>query len=95
VHTVLACLGLSPSQHLASPSMPLRAADLSEAGGGAARPSPAHVQSMVNFLQAQHGTYTPAHIQTVRIAGHRAALRIEFAAPSPVDTLTPHSPTGP
>jgi hypothetical protein len=68
----------------ASPGMPLRAADLAEAVGHAARPSPAYVQSMVNFLHAQHGTRAPAHIQTVRLTGGRAALRVEFAAPSPV-----------
>jgi hypothetical protein len=76
----------------ASPGMPLRSADLSEAVGGAATPSPAYVRSMVSFLRARHGVYAPAHIQTVRLASGRAALRVEFAAPSPVDILTPLAP---
>jgi hypothetical protein len=72
--------------------MPLRAADLAEAASGAAAADPAYVRSMIKSLHAQRSPYVPAHIQTVRLAGGRAALRIEFAAPSPVDMLTPLAP---
>ena len=76
----------------ASPAMPLRAADLAETAGGAGAADRAYVRSMVKALHAQGWPYVPAHIQTVRLAGGRVALRIEFAAPSPVDMLTPLAP---
>ena len=47
---------------------------------------------MIKALHAQGWPYVPAHIQTVRLVGGRVALRIEFAAPSPVDMLTPLTP---
>jgi hypothetical protein len=76
----------------ASPDMPLRAADLAEKARGFGAANPAYVRSMIKALHAQGGPYVPAHIQTVRLAGGRVALRIEFAAPSPVDMLTPLAP---
>jgi hypothetical protein len=75
----------------ASPGMPLRSADLAEAVSGVDTPSPAYVRSLVNFLRLQRGIYAPAHIWTVRVAGGRTALRIEFAAPIPPDMLNPLS----
>jgi hypothetical protein len=85
-------LAFSDSGPGASPGMPLRAADLAEAASRAGTADPAYVRSMVKILHAQGSPYVPAHIQTVRLAGGRAALRIEFAAPSPVDMLTPLAP---
>lgn len=73
----------------ASPGVPLRSADLAESASQAGTANPAYVRSLVNFLHLQHGTYAPAHIWTVRATGGRPALRIEFAAPTPVDMLTP------
>ena len=67
----------------ASPGIPLRSADLAPA---------AHLRAMVAFLRAQRDPYLAAHIQTVRRAGGRNVLRIEFAAPSPPGLLGPHTP---
>jgi hypothetical protein len=72
----------------ASPGIPLRSADLALAGAGPA----AHLRAMVAFLRAQRDPYLAAHIQTVRRAGGRNVLRIEFAAPSPPGLLGPHTP---
>jgi len=43
-------------------------------------------------LRAQRDLYLAAHIQTVRLAGGRNVLRIEFAAPSPLGLLAPTCP---
>jgi hypothetical protein len=91
VHQVF-ILAFSDSGPDASPGMPLRAVELAETANGAGAADPAYVQSMVKALHGQGWPYVPAHIQTVRVAGGRAALRVEFAAPSPVDLLTPLAP---
>jgi hypothetical protein len=85
-------LAFSDSGPGASPGMPLRAVDLAEAASRTGAADPAYVRSMIKILHAQGSPYVPAHTQTVRLAGGRAALRIEFAAPSPVDMLTPLAP---
>ena len=76
----------------ASPSMPLRSADLAEAAGPNGRASPAYVRSMISSLRAEGEAYVPAHIRTVRLTTGQAALRIEFAAPSPVGLPVPRQP---
>jgi hypothetical protein len=76
----------------ASPAMPLRAADLAVAAGRAGAADQAYVRSMVKALHAQPWPYVPAHVQTVRLADGHLALRVEFAAPSPVDMLNPLAP---
>ena len=73
----------------ASPGIPLRSADLAAADGAAGMRSSAYVRSMVGFLHARPAPYLPAQIKTVRRAGGQAALRIEFAAPSPLGLLAP------
>jgi hypothetical protein len=71
----------------ASPGVPCRSADLA-APSGMAGPDPAgQVQWMAAFLRAQRAPYLAANIQTVRLAGGRIVLRIEFAAPSPLGLL--------
>jgi hypothetical protein len=72
----------------ASPGIPLRSADLVQTG---ARPTPkaAQVQLMRSFLQKQGWIYPEAYIQMVRLAGGRNALRIGFAAPSPLGSISP------
>ena len=70
----------------ASAGMPLRWADIAPGG-----PMPRHpnrtttIRSLTRFLRAQQAPYQPA-ITTIRLDG-RAALRIEFAAPSPLGLL--------
>jgi hypothetical protein len=70
-----------------SPGMPLRSADLAGATSRVGTASPEYVRSVISLLHAQHGPYVPAHIWKVRLAGGRAALRVEFVAPSPVGLL--------
>lgn len=75
----------------ASPGVPLRSADLS-AASGTARPGSARMRWMSHFLRAQRGSYRPAHITMVRLAGGRKVLRIEFPAPSPFGLLNTKAP---
>jgi hypothetical protein len=76
----------------ASPGIPLRSADLAPVGATASAVTAAHMRAMVAFLRAQRDPYLAAHIQTVRRAGGRNVLRIEFAAPSPPGLLGSHTP---
>jgi len=76
----------------ASPGIPLRSADLVLAGATASADPAAHLRAMVAFLRAQRAPYQAAHIQTVRRAGSRHLLRIEFAAPSPAGLLDSQTP---
>ena len=70
----------------ASAGMPLRWADIAPGG-----PMPRHphrtttIRSLTRFLRAQQAPYQPAIIM-IRLDG-RAALRIQFAAPSPLGLL--------
>jgi hypothetical protein len=71
----------------ASPGIPLRSADLAEIGGRAA-PSPlAQVRFISAFLHQQGGFYLSGHVQSVRLAGGRNVLRIEFTAPTQLGLL--------
>jgi hypothetical protein len=71
---------------------PLRSADLAEAGGAARTGSSATMRSMLAFLRAQRAPYLAAHVEIVQDAGGRAVLLVEFAAPSPLGLLSPHTP---
>ena len=71
----------------ASSGMPLRSADITPGAPMPRRPrQPNTVRSLARFLQDQQAPFRPAGITTVRLDG-RAALRIEFAAPSPLGLL--------
>jgi hypothetical protein len=67
-------------------NMPLRFADLVQASpgyrAGSRSVAPVFVRSMVAFLRGP-APFRPLRVETVRLAGGRAVLRIEFAAPSP------------
>jgi hypothetical protein len=71
----------------ASTGMPLRSADITP---GAPMPRPLNrpntVGSLERFLQDQQAPFLPAGITAIRLDG-RAALRIQFAAPSPLGLL--------
>jgi hypothetical protein len=71
----------------ASPGIPLRSADLAPAGDAAGASPAVQMRWMVAFLDAQRDPYLAAQIQTLRLAGDRNVLRIEFAAPSPLGLL--------
>jgi hypothetical protein len=76
----------------ASPGIPLRSADLAPAAATAGPNPAAQIRWMAAFLRAQRNPYLAAHTQTVRLAGGRNVLRIEYAAPSPPGLLGPHAP---
>jgi len=75
----------------ASPGIPLRSADLAQAGSPGANPA-TQMRRMAAFLHAQKDPYLVAGIQTMRHAGGRNVVRIEFAAPSPLGLLGPPAP---
>jgi hypothetical protein len=68
----------------ASPGVPLRFADLA-AGPVTARA--AYFPLAAAFLRAQKPPYQPALIQAVRLPDGQPALRVDFAAPSPLGLL--------
>ena len=79
-------LGFAAAPAGASPGLPLRTADLAPAGPGT-RQQPNSVPSLASFLRAQLPPYRPATITQFRLPGGGAALRVEFAAPSPLGLL--------
>jgi hypothetical protein len=74
----------------ASAGMPLRSAEVIEAGSAADVSSPAGVQVLLAIVRTQGHPYVPAFTQTTRLAG-QTVLLIEFAAPSPLLLLNPPS----
>jgi hypothetical protein len=71
----------------ASPALPLRWADIASAGRLPHHPHwPNSIGSLSRFLRAQLAPYRPASITSIRLNG-RAALRVGFAAPSPLGLL--------
>jgi hypothetical protein len=93
---LLATLAVLASQHSwrvvafgdASPGVPLTEAPyrqviIAAAGGGGT----AGLAPTLAVLRAQRGTYQPAQVAIVRLAGGQAGLRIDFAAPSPLGLL--------
>jgi hypothetical protein len=71
----------------AGPGVPLRFADLAETDPAAGLSSSAYVRSLVALLHNQDPPYVPLSTGTVRLATGQYALRIEFAAPSPIGLL--------
>jgi hypothetical protein len=79
-------LGFAAAPAGASPGLPLRTAYLAPAGTGT-RQRPNGVPSLASFLRAQLPPYRPASITAIRLPGGGSALRVEFAAPSPLGLL--------
>ena len=79
-------LGFAAAPAGASPGLPLRTAYLGPAGPGT-RQQPNSVQSLSSFLRAQLPPYRPASVTKFRLPGGGSALRVEFAAPSPLGLL--------
>ncbi len=71
---------------------PLRSAGLADTGGAARTGSSASMRSMLAFLRAQRTPYLAAHVEIVQHTGGQTVLLIEFAAPSPLGLLSPHTP---
>jgi hypothetical protein len=74
----------------ADPAVPLRSADISVAPAGSGRAA-ATLNAAKSFLLAQQSPYQPADVTTVQLASGRAALYVEFTAPSPLGLLGPPS----
>jgi hypothetical protein len=70
----------------ASPGLPLRTATIAPDGPGI-RQQPNGVPSLASFLRAQLPPYRPATIIEFRLPSGGSALRVEFAAPSPLGLL--------
>jgi hypothetical protein len=85
-------VAFSDSAPGAGPGSPLRSADLAETSGVAHAGSSAHMRSMLAFLRAQRAPYLAAHVKIVQHTGGQTVLLIEFAAPSPLGLLSPHTP---
>jgi hypothetical protein len=79
-------LGFATAPAGASPGLPLRTAYLAPGGPGT-RQQPNSVPSLASFLRAQLPPYQPATITQFRLPGGGPALRVEFAAPSPLGLL--------
>jgi hypothetical protein len=89
-------VGFSTSAPHGDPVMPLRFADVIQAGHGSDAASRSvtrgFVRSMMKVLRSQQAPYVPAHAGSVRTATGQLVLRIEFSAPSPLDLLGPQQP---
>ena len=79
-------LGFAAAPAGASPGLPLRTATIAPDGPGT-RQQPNGVPSLARFLRAQLPPYRPATITEYRLPGGGSALRVEFAAPSPLGLL--------
>jgi hypothetical protein len=72
-----------------TPGSPLRVVDLAEPSAEARLSWSAYVRSTENLLAAQPVTYRPAYFWPIKLADGQRALRIEFAAPTPLGLLNP------
>ena len=68
----------------ASPGAPLREAELAAPAGAKS----GYLHSMISLLQAQQQPYLANSVTLVRLANGQQAVRIEFAAPSPLGLLS-------
>ncbi len=81
-------LAIGTSYPGATPGLPLRVVEFAEVDPAAKLGQRAYVKSMTDLLAAQPAKYRPLSVTTVTVNGH-AALRVEFAAPSPLGLLSP------
>ena len=72
-----------PSPGVSETVAPLRSADLVVVSNA----SEQSLRSLVNEEARHYPQYRPAHVDTVRLPAGQMALRIEFAAPSPLGLL--------
>jgi hypothetical protein len=79
-------LGFAARPAGGSPGLPLRTAYLAPDGPGTAK-RPNSLPSLASFLRAQLAPYRPARVTEFRLPGGGSALRVEFAAPSPLGLL--------
>jgi hypothetical protein len=72
----------------ASPGVPLRSANLAETGQ-TPRLRAYYAQTFMSFLRGPAAPYRAGRIESVRLPGGQAILRIEFAAPTPLGLVGP------
>jgi hypothetical protein len=68
----------------ASPSVPLRFADLAVTSSAAHLGRPAYERALIALARSEVPPYVPLSAGPVRLADGKTVLRIEFAAPSPM-----------
>jgi hypothetical protein len=68
----------------ASPSVPLRFADLAETNAAAHMAGPGYERILIALARSEVAPYVPLSVSTVRPADGQSVLRIGFAAPSPL-----------
>jgi hypothetical protein len=71
----------------AGATSPLRSVELASASQVAGAGRPGSIQEIMADLDAQPAPYHPARAVVVRLANGRAAVRVEFTAPSPLGLL--------
>ncbi len=78
----------------AGAASPLRSVELTWPSEAAGAGRPGSVRAMIAFLDAQRAPFHPARAAMVRLADGRAAVRVEFTAPSPLGLLGSSRHTG-
>jgi hypothetical protein len=76
----------------ASAGSPLRSAELAQDDELPRASSSAFMRAMFAVLRTQNRGFVPAHDMTMRLAGGRTVLYVEFAAPSPLGLLGNFTP---
>jgi hypothetical protein len=76
----------------ASAGSPLRSAELAQDDELPRASSSAFMRAMFAVLRTQNRGFVPAHAMTMRLAGGRTVLYVEFAAPSPLGLLGNFTP---
>jgi len=71
----------------AASDVPLRWAYLAESDPAVRMSPAAYVQSLMTFARNLQPPYAPLNVSPVNLPGARKALRIEFAAPSPLNMI--------
>jgi hypothetical protein len=78
----------------AGATSPLRSVELALASQVAGAGRPGSRQEIMAVLDAQQAPFHPARIALIRLADGRAAVRVEFTAPSPLGLLASGQRTG-
>jgi hypothetical protein len=85
----------SPGPGVSAQISPFRSVDLGPATGHSRQSRIAFAKALASFLRVQRGPFAVAGTQTVRLPDGKKAVRIEFAAPSPLGLLTGALPARP
>jgi hypothetical protein len=89
----LSIVSFGGAAHGAAAGAPLREAVLIGGIGDSPADSGAGLAKLASFLRGQQPPYLPVAVQTVRLATGEHALRVQFAAPTPLGLMDPGHPT--